>query len=95
MNTQKSDPILNALSQIERTQRHYKFAFLGALLVEVALLTGLMLMVNLKDRTHALLLVGFVGSYSVIALAIVALGAHVSKVGLRIIRAIEASGIAR
>lgn len=91
MPTQTGNPIPNVLAQIERTQRHYKLAFLGAVLVEAALLTAFMLLVNLKERTQALLLIGFVGSYSLVVLAIVALGAHVSKIGLRIVRAIESS----
>lgn len=91
MPMQNGNPIPNVLAQIERTQRHYKLAFLGAALVEMALLIAFLLLVNLKDRTQALLLIGFVGSYSLVVLAIVALGAHVSKIGLRIVRAIESS----
>ena len=91
MTMQTGNPIPNVLAQIERTQRHYKLTFLGAVLVEAALLTTFMLLVNLKDRTQALLLIGFVGSYSLVVLAIVALGAHVSKIGLRIVKAIENS----
>lgn len=80
----------SVLAQIERTERQYKLAFLAAVAVEAVLLAALLLGLNLKDRTHLMLLIGFVGSYSIVVLAIVALGLHVSKVGQRIIRAIEA-----
>jgi hypothetical protein len=35
------------------------------------------------------MIIGFVGSYSIAVLAIVALAAHVSRIGQRILRAIE------
>lgn len=92
MSSQTDSARLNALAQIERTEKGYKMAFFGAVLVEAALLTALLLLANLRDRMQVLLLVGFVGSYSIIVLAIVALGTHVSRVGLRIIRAFESSG---
>jgi len=80
---------LNALAQIERTEKHYKLAFFSAVFIEAVLLAGLLFLVNLHDHTQRLLLIGFVGGYSIVVLAIVALGAHVSRVGLRVIRAVE------
>jgi hypothetical protein len=74
--------------EIERTEQRYKLAFFAAVLLEGALLAGLLLLTNLKDRTQALLLLGFVGSYSIIVLALLALGAHVTRVGQRILRAL-------
>jgi hypothetical protein len=44
-----------------------------------------------QNTTHWLLLIGFVGSYSIVIMAIVALGAHVSRVGQRILRALESA----
>jgi hypothetical protein len=46
---------------------------------------------NVQDRTQLLLLVGFVGSYTIVVLALVALGVHVSRVGQRIVRAVSES----
>lgn len=80
------------MQEIERTEQRYRLAFFGAVLLEGALLAALLLLTNLKDRTHVLLLLGFVGSYSIIVLALLALGAHVSRVGQRILRALAQSG---
>ena len=92
MNTEANNARLNALAQIERTEKHYKMAFFGAVAIEAVLMAALLLLVNPHDKVQLLLLAGFIGSYSIIVLAIVALGAHVSRVGLKVIRAVEASG---
>jgi hypothetical protein len=78
-----------ALASIERTEQWYKFAFFGACLAEVLLLAVLLLVANLRDPTHLLLLAGFVGGYSIVVLAIVALGIHVSRMTQRILRALD------
>lgn len=83
----------DAMQEIERTERQYKIAFFGAVCVEAALLAGLLLLVNLKDPIQRLLLVGFVGSYTIIVLALMALGVHVNRVGQRIVRAIEVASL--
>ena len=95
MNTNVSDARLNALAQIERTERQYRMAFFGALAVEAALLGGLLSLANFNDRVHVLLIVGFVGSYSLVLLALIALGVHVTRVGLKIVRAVETGSDAR
>jgi len=78
-----------ALAAVEKAEKVYKGAFFGALAVEAALLAALLLLVDLRDPLHKMVAVGFVGSYSIVLLAIVALGAHVSRIGQRILRAIE------
>jgi hypothetical protein len=79
-----------ALAAIERTERMYRLAFAGACVVEALLLGGLLLLADLRDRSHVLLLLGFVGTYSICVLAIAALGAHGSRLAQRVLRAIEA-----
>jgi hypothetical protein len=60
-----------------------------ACVAEVAVLAALLFATDVSNRTHLLLLVGFVGSYSIVVLAIVALGAHVSRIGQRVLRALD------
>jgi hypothetical protein len=84
-----------ALAAIERTEKLYRLAFGGACVVEALLLGGLLLLADLRDRSHTLLLLGFVGTYSICVLAIAALGAHVSRLAQRLLRAIEAQATAR
>jgi hypothetical protein len=79
------------MQEIERTERHYRMAFFAAVGIEAALLGALLLLTNVQDRTQLLLLVGFVGSYTIVVLALVALGVHVSRVGQRIVRAVSES----
>jgi hypothetical protein len=80
---------IDALEAIDRAERNFRYALIGGCLVEAALLTGLFLLADLKQRTHVLLILGFVGSYSVVLMGLVALGAHVSRVGQRILRALH------
>jgi hypothetical protein len=78
------------LERIEQTERHYKAAFYGAAILETLLLAGFLLLADFKsDRTHLLLLLATVGSYSILVLGLVALGAHVNRNSLRVLKAIE------
>ena len=81
---------LGALGAIERAESLYRLAFAGACVVEALLLGSLLLLADLSDRSHVLLLLGFVGTYSICVLAIAALGAHASRLAQRVLRAIEA-----
>jgi hypothetical protein len=77
------------LDQIDRSERLYRSAFAFACAAEVLVLGALLWAIDISNRTHVILLIGFVGSYSVILLAMVVLGAHVNRVGQRVLRAIE------
>jgi hypothetical protein len=80
---------IDALEAIDRAEKNFRYALFGGVAVEVALLTGLFLLSDFHQRTHVLLIIGFVGSYSVVLMGLVALGAHVSRVGQRILRAVH------
>lgn len=77
------------LHDVEKAEVLYKAAFFGAIGVEAALLATLLFLLDTHDRTQKMMIIGFVGSYSIVVLAIVALGAHVSRLAQRILRAIE------
>jgi hypothetical protein len=80
---------IDALEAIDRAEKNFRYALFGGMAVEAALLAGLFLLSDFKQRTHVLLIIGFVGSYSVVLMGLVALGAHVSRVGQRILRAVH------
>jgi hypothetical protein len=80
---------IDALEAIDRAERNFRYALIAGVAVELALLTGLFLLSDFKQRTHLLLIIGFVGSYSVVLMGLMALGAHVSRVGQRILRAVH------
>jgi hypothetical protein len=81
-----------ALDRIERTERNYKVVFLIAAIVEAFFLVGFLLLADLSNRTHVLLLIATVAVYSILALGLIALGAHVNRNTLRVLRAIELLG---
>jgi hypothetical protein len=86
------DDIRNdVLAQVERTERNYRLAFFGAVMLEGIFLMLFLFVANLHNRTHLLLLISTVMIYSVLALGLAALGAHVKRSTLRVLQAIAAS----
>jgi hypothetical protein len=78
------------LKQIEANERRYKLAFVGAALTEAAFLGLFLTLADLTERSHLLLLVTGIAIYTVVLFGLIALGLHVNKNTLRVIRAIEA-----
>ena len=78
-----------ALAQIDRSERNYKLAFFGAAILESMFIVGFLLLANLNDRLHVLLLIATVSSYSIVVLGLVALGAHVNRSIGRVLKAME------
>jgi hypothetical protein len=81
----------NVMQRIDRAERNYRFAFFGAVALEGVFLITFLLLADLHNRTHVLLLLATVMSYSVIVLGLVALGAHINRGFLRVLQAIDAS----
>ena len=80
----------NTLKQIEANERRYKLAFVGAAAVEAAFLGLFLVLADLTNRSHVLLLVTAVAIYTIVAFGLIAVGLHVNRNTLRVIRAIEA-----
>ena len=66
-----------------------RLAVLGAVAMEGLLMLVAILKLDWSDRTHVLLFIFAVLGYSIVALGLVALGAHVSRVGARVVAALE------
>lgn len=77
------------LKQIERTESHYKMAFGAAAALEIAFFAAFLLLADLGNRSHLLLLLATVAVYTILAIGLIALGIHVNRNTLRVIRAIE------
>lgn len=77
------------LCRINRSERNFKVAFLAAAVFEAMFLVAFLLAADLTNRMHLLLLIATVGGYSVVVLGLVALGAHVNRGVLRVLKAIE------
>lgn len=81
----------SALDRIDRAERRFKTAFFGAAAFEALFIAGFLLLAELHDRTHVLILLGSVGAYGTVVLGLVALGAHVSRCAERVVKAVEAT----
>ncbi|HSA54464.1 MAG TPA: hypothetical protein VLE53_02115 [Gemmatimonadaceae bacterium] len=86
---QKPDVVASVLDRMEHHARLAKLAVLGAAAVEGLLLLIALLTVNWADDTHVLLFIFSVLGYTIVALGLVALGAHVSRVGARVVAALD------
>jgi hypothetical protein len=79
----------STLDRIERAERNYKVAFFSAALIETFFLVGFLLLADLSNRLHLLLLLGTVATYSILLLSLVALGVQLNRNTLRLLKAIE------
>jgi hypothetical protein len=80
----------DVLARVDRAQRNFRIAFIVGASIEAAFLIGFLLLANLHDRLHVLLLISTVATYSIVILGLFALGAHVTRASLRILQAIDA-----
>jgi len=78
------------LARVDRSERNFKLAFLTAALIESVFIVSFLVLADLSNRMHLLLLIATVSSYSIIVLGLVALGAHVNRSVLRVLTAVEA-----
>lgn len=90
-NTTDDDLARSVLENIERSRTHYFGTFVGAALLEAAGLVAYILLADLRDRTHLLILIAAVLTYGTIAIGLVTLGAYTRWWALRIVRAIDLS----
>ena len=81
-----------ALARIDRSERNFKLAFFAAGVVEVAFLVGFVLLADLTNRLHVLLLISTVSCYTIVAVGLFALGAHINRGIARVLKAVELLG---
>lgn len=78
-----------ALGRIARSERWFKVAFFGGAIFELAFLAALLLTADLSSRLDRLVVIGAVGSYSLVLLGLVAVAAYLNRSVLRVLQAIE------
>ena len=78
-----------ALDRIEQGERAFKLMFVLAAVVEASFLGAFLLLADLTNRLHLLLLLAAVGVYSIVAVGLFALGAHVNRCTARVLQAID------
>jgi hypothetical protein len=76
-----------ALDRIERSQRTFKLALAGAVMIEGLLLAAMLWLTDFSDRLQALVFVATVGGYTLIALGLILLATHVDRTLLRALQA--------
>ena len=89
MQDRTNDAVAGALAQMDRHAQRMKLAIGGAVAVEGLLLAFALWRIDWSDRIHVLLFVFAVLGYTTVALGLAALGAHVSRVGARIVAALD------
>ena len=77
-----------AIARIDRSERNFKLAFIGAGAVETAFILSFILLADLSDRLHLLLLISTVSCYSIVVLGLFALGAHINRGVARVLKAV-------
>ncbi len=82
----------NTLGQIERNERNYKLAFVGAAFIELLFLIAFFLLADFSNRVHILLLLTTMTIYAILIFGLIALGLHVNRNTLRVLKAIEILG---
>ena len=78
-----------ALVRINRSERHFKLVLLAAAVWELLFLSAFILAVDFHNRLHVLLFLATMGSYTLLGLGLVALGAHINRGILRVLKAID------
>ena len=79
----------SVLDRLERHARNVRLAVFGAAAVEALLIAIAIVKLDFSNRFEVIVFLLFVLSYSIVALGLVALGAHVSRVGDRVLAALE------
>lgn len=80
------------LDRVDAARRQYFTVFLAAAALEGVGLGTFLLLADLSNRTHVLILVAAVLTYGTIGLGLCALGVYTRWWALRIVQAIEAEG---
>jgi hypothetical protein len=78
-----------ALDRIERAQRNFVLALCAAAVWEAFFMVTFFLCMDRGNRSHLLLLIATVGSYTVVVFGLVVLGAYLNRSNLRVLKAIE------
>jgi hypothetical protein len=81
-----SDIARQTLDRIERSQRNFKLALAGAVLLEAGIIAAMALLVDFSDRVEALIFISALGGYTLMALGLVMLATHVDRTLLRAIQ---------
>jgi hypothetical protein len=89
MSESNTSLVPGVLTRMDRDARRVRMAVIAAAMLEGVLLVIALLKIDWKNETHVLLFVFAVLGYTIVALGLAALGAHVSRVGARVVAALD------
>lgn len=96
MTVQRLDDIRGGvLRQMERADRTIRLTIGAAAILELALLALVILTADLRNPVERLLVLTSILSYSILALGLIALGAHVTRSVGRVASLLESQGTPR
>lgn len=78
-----TDTARMALDRIEKSQRTFRLALAGGVMMEGLLIAALLWLTDFSDRAQALIFVAAIGGYTLLALGLVMLAMHVDRTLLR------------
>ena len=78
-----------ALAKIDRAERHFLWAFWGAVIFEGLFTLGILWFADFRNQLHMLILCCTGVIYMPVILGLVALGAHVNRVVLRVLARLD------
>ena len=78
------------LDRLERHARNVRYAIFGAATTEAALIAFALFKLNFSERFEVVVFVLFLLTYTVVCLGLLALGSHMSRIGDRVLAALEA-----
>ena len=77
------------LNKMERQASMIRLALIGAMGVEALMLGVALRLIDWQDKTHVLIFVTAILGYTIVALGLAALGAHVSRASNRVVAVLE------
>ena len=84
-----TDVMTNVMERIDKVERYKRLAFVVGAALEAFFLAGFLLLADLHNRTHVLLLMSTVAGYTLVILGLVAVAAQIERSSLRMLKAIE------
>ena len=79
----------SALDRLERANRRVTMLVIAAAIVEFALLALVLVTIDFDDRLHRLVFLVAMLTYFTLGLGLLAVAAHVTRVGERLVNALE------
>ncbi|MBL8149265.1 MAG: hypothetical protein JNN15_04995 [Blastocatellia bacterium] len=90
MNSLNLDKVRGAaLSQIEKSQKIFFWGICGVAVVESFFLLGFLKLADFSNKTHILLLLCTIATYSIIGVGLFTLGAYINRCIGRVLLAVE------